>query len=133
MKKIKYLTIILLGLLILVGCQKVSETRTEFCSSLREVGTLAVELKDVKVDQPVDEVRTKVESLQQKKKNLERLAKITPIEGLDKLVTAIDAVSQAVAEVSGNTLGPAAEKINAAGVALENTYNELNSAVCEAK
>jgi len=133
MNRFKYIFVLLLGILLLAGCQKVSETRIEFCNSLREVGTLAVEFKEVKVDQPVEEVRTKVESLQQKKKNLERLAKITPIEGLDKLVNAIDAVAQAVAEVSGNTLGPAAEKVNAAGVALENSYNELNSAVCEAK
>ena len=133
MKHIKYLFVLSIVLMALAGCQKVSDTRTEFCDSLRGVGAVAVEFKEAKVTEPVSEVRTKVEALQQKKTNLERLARITPIEGLDKLVTAIDAVAQAVTEVSGNTLGPAAERINTAGANLESAYVELNDAVCAAK
>jgi hypothetical protein len=53
----------------LAGCQKVSDTLLEFCNSLREVGALSVEFKEAKVDQPVDEFRTKVESLQQRRQN----------------------------------------------------------------
>ncbi len=133
MKPIKFLVILLIGLSALVGCQKVSDTRTEFCDHLREVGVIAVDFKEVKVDQPVNEVKGKVVILQEKKQHLERLAKITPFEGLDKVVNAIDAVAEASAEISGNTIGPAAEKINATGETLEIAYNELNSAFCEAK
>jgi hypothetical protein len=40
---------------------------------------------------------------------------------------------QVVGEVVGSTLGPVAEKISAAGDRLEQTYTELNNAVCVAK
>jgi hypothetical protein len=133
MKYIKYLFAMSLVLMVLAGCQKVSDTRTEFCESLRGVGTQAVEFKEAKVTDPVDAWREKVDSLQQKRRNLERLARITPIEGLDKLVAAIDTVAEAVAAVSGNTLGPAAERINTAGANLETVYLNLNDAVCTAK
>lgn len=133
MKHVKYLFALLIMVMVLAGCQKVSDTRLEFCNSLREVGTLSVEFKEAKVDQPVDEFRTKVESLQQRRQNLERLARITSFEGLDRLVAAIDAVALAVTEVSGNTLGPAVERINAAGAALETVYLDLNNAFCSAK
>ncbi len=133
MRHIKFLFVISIFLMVLVGCQKVSDTRTEFCDSLRGVGADAVAFKEAKVTEPVSEVRTTMESLQQKRRNLERLARITQIEGLDKLVTAIDAVAEAVAEVSGNTLGPAVEKVNTAGANLESAYLELNDAVCAAK
>lgn len=133
MRHIKVLFIISIIFMALAGCQKVSDTRTEFCDSLRGVGTQAVEFKEAKVTDPINEWRDKVDSLQQKRRNLERLARITSIEGLDKLVAAIDTVAEAVATVSGNTLGPAAERINTAGANLEAVYLELDDAVCAAK
>ncbi|MBE2222069.1 MAG: hypothetical protein IAF02_11030 [Anaerolineae bacterium] len=133
MKHIKYLFVFSIVLMVLAGCQKVSDTRTEFCDSLRGVGADAVAFKEAKVTEPVDEFRTKVEALQQKKTNLERLARITSIDGLDKVVAAIDAVAQTATEISGNTLGPAVEKVNTAGANLESAYLELNDAVCAAK
>ncbi len=122
-----------LTLLSLAACQRVGNARAEFCQSLRAVGALAVELKSVKVDQPVDQLRTTVENLQQMKKNLDRLARLTPIPAIDKLDAAIDGVAQGMAQVSGNTLGPAAASINAAGDQLLQTYNDVNDAVCAAK
>ena len=122
-----------LVVLSLAACQRVGNARAEFCQSLREVGAQAVELKGVKVDQPVDQLRTKVENLQEVKKNLDRLARLTPIPGLDKLDSALDGVTQGLAQASGNSLGSAAASINAAGDQLLQTYNEVNDAVCAAK
>jgi hypothetical protein len=42
-------------------------------------------------------------------------------------------VAQVVGEVTGSTLGPIAEKISAAGDRLQQSYTELNDAVCAAK
>ncbi len=132
MKRIFMLLLTLLFLL-LIGCQQVSDARTEFCDNLREVGRLATDFKNAKVDDPVADFRTKVETLQNRKQTLDRLAKLTNVPALDKLSTATDSVAQAVGNVSGNTLGPAAEKINAAGTELETIYLSLNDAVCVAK
>lgn len=125
--------VLCLGILSLAACQRVGDARAEFCQSLRAVGAQAVELKSVKVDQPVDQLRTKVENLQQMKATLNRLARLTPIPAIDKLNSAIDGVAQGMAQVSGNTLGPAAESISAAGDQLLQVYNEVNDAVCAAK
>ena len=122
-----------LMVLSLAACQRVGNARAEFCQSLREVGVQAVELKSVKVEQPVDQLRAKVEDLQKIKANLNRLARLTSIPAIDKLNSAIDGVAQGMAQVTGNTLGPAAASINAAGDQLLQTYNEVNDAVCAAK
>jgi chromosome condensin MukBEF complex kleisin-like MukF subunit len=78
-------------------------------------------------------VRSKVADLQQKQKNLQRLARLTNNPTLDKINSAIDNVAQVVGEVTGSTLGPIAEKISAAGDKLQQSYTELNDAVCVAK
>lgn len=46
------------------------------------------------------------------KATLNRLARLTSIPAIDKLNSAIDGVAQGMAQVSGNTLGPAAESIS---------------------
>jgi ethanolamine utilization protein EutP (predicted NTPase) len=120
-------------LMALAGCQQVSDARAEFCQTLHDVGTQAAEFKAAKIDQPADQVRSKVADLQQKQKNLQRLAKLTNNPALDKLNSAVDNVSQVVGEVTTNTLGPIAEKISAAGDKLQQAYTELNDAVCVAK
>ena len=51
-------SLVLLGLA-LTGCQQVSNTRAEFCQTLRDVGTSATELKSAKIDQPVDQVKAR--------------------------------------------------------------------------
>ena len=117
----------------LAACQRVGNARTEFCQSLREVGAQAVELKSVKVEQPVDQLRAKVENLQKIQANFNRLARLTSIPAIDKLNSAIDGVAQGVVQVTGNTLGPAAASISAAGDQLLQVYNEVNDAVCAAK
>jgi len=130
-------TIVLVGLVLVVlaltGCQPVSDARAEFCQTLRDVGTSAVELKSAKIDQPVDQVKAAADSLQQKRKNLDRLARLTSIPSIVKLDSAVDSAVQAVNEVAGSTLGPAVTKINAAGDQLQQTYTEVNDAVCAAK
>jgi hypothetical protein len=129
--------IVLVGLVLLVlaltGCQPVSDARAEFCQSLRDVGTSAVELKSAKIDQPVDQIKATADSLQQKRKNLDRLARLTSIPSIVKLDAAVDAAVQAVSEVAGSTIGSAVTKINAAGDQLQQTYTEVNDAVCAAK
>jgi hypothetical protein len=122
----------LLGLA-LTGCQPVSNTRAEFCQALRDVETSAVELKSAKINQPVDQIKATADSLQQKRKNLDRLARLTSIPSIVKLDSAVDSAVQAVNEVVGSTIGPAVTKINAAGDQLQQTYTELNNAVCAAK
>ena len=124
--------LVLLGLA-LTGCQPVADARAEFCQTLRDVGTSATELKSAKIDQPVDQIKATANNLQQKRQNLDRLARLTSIPAIDKLDAAVDAAVQAVSEVAGSTIGPAVTKINAAGDQLQQTYTEVNDAVCAAK
>ena len=124
---------LVLAVLALTGCQPVSDARAEFCQTLRDVGTSAVELKSAKIDQPVDQVKATANNLQQKRQNLDRLARLTSIPSIVKLDAAVDSAVQAVNEVVGSTIGPAVTKINAAGDQLQQTYTELNDAVCAAK
>ncbi len=124
---------LVLFVLALAACQPVSDARAQFCQSLRDVGTAAVELKSAKIDQPVDQVKATANNLQQKRQNLDRLARLTSIPSIVKLDSAVDSAVQAVNEVAGGTLGPAVTKINAAGDQLQQTYTELNDAVCAAK
>ena len=132
-KKIAMLLSVAAMLVVLAGCQQVSDARAEFCSNLQGVGTQAAELKAAKIDQPADQVRSQVASLQEKQRNLQRLARLTNNPTLDKINSAIDNVAQVVGEVTGSTLGPIAEKISAAGDRLQQSYTELNDAVCAAK
>ena len=132
LKRYSLLLIILVGLM-LSGCQRVSDTRTEFCDSLQDVGALATDFKSAKVDEPVDELGAKVDTLRAKKKTLDRLAELAPGPVLEKLATTVDEVAQAVDAVSGKTLGPAVDKINAVGTELESIYLELDDAVCAGK
>ena len=129
--------IVLVGLMLiglaLAGCQPVSDARAEFCQTLRDVGTAATDLKSAKIDQPVDQIKTTASNLQQKRQNLDRLARLTSIPSLVKLDTAVDNAVQAVNETVGGTVGSAVTKINAAGDQLRQTYTELNDAVCAAK
>ncbi len=124
---------LVLAVLALSGCQQVSDTRAEFCQTLRDVGTAATELKSAKIDQPVDQVKTTANNLQQKRQNLDRLARLTSIPSLVKLDSAVDNAVQAVNEAVGGTVSSAVTKINAAGDQLQQTYTELNDAVCAAR
>jgi hypothetical protein len=137
MRRLTRSIVVLVGLVLvmlaLTGCQPVSDARAEFCQTLREVGTAATELKSAKIDQPVDQIKTTASNLQQKRQNLDRLARLTSIPSLVKLDAAVDSAVQAVSEVAGSTIGPAVTKINAAGDQLQQTYTELNDAVCAAK
>ena len=137
MRRLTRSYVVLVGLVLVVlaltGCQPVSDARAEFCQTLRDVGTAAVELKSAKIDQPVDQVKATADSLQQKRTNLDRLARLTSIPSIVKLDAAVDSAVQAVNEVVGSTIGPAVTKINAAGDQLQKTYTDLNDAVCAAK
>ena len=128
---------ILVGLMLfalaLTSCQPVSDARTEVCQTLRDVGTAATELKSAKIDQPVDQIKATANNLQQKRQNLDRLARLTSNPSLVKLDAAVDSAVQAVNEVAGGTVGSAVTKINAAGDQLQQTYTELNDAMCAAK
>jgi len=137
MQRLTRSTIVLVGLVLLglalTGCQPVADARAEFCQSLRDVGTAATELKSAKIDQPVDQIKATASNLQQKRQNLDRLARLTSIPSIVKLDAAVDSAVQAVNEVVGSTIGPAVTKINAAGDQLQQTYTEVNDAVCAAK
>jgi Sec-independent protein translocase protein TatA len=128
-----FLVLLALIAILLAGCEKVSDARSEFCDSLGEVGELATDFKNAKIDDPVDEFKSKVERLQDRKKNLDRLAKLTDVPVLDKFAAAVDNVAEAVNTVTGNTLGPAVDKIQTAGAGLESAYQDLDDAVCAAK
>ncbi len=54
--------LIILFVLMLTGCQRVGDARTEFCESLDDVGALATDFKSARVEEPVDEFRAKVET-----------------------------------------------------------------------
>ena len=137
MRRLTRSYVVLVGLVLLAlaltGCQPVSDARAEFCQTLRDVGTAATELKSAKIDQPVDQIKTTANNLQQRRQNLDRLARLTSIPSIVKLDSAVDSAVQAVNEVTGSTLGPAVTKITAAGDQLQQTYTEVNNAVCAAK
>jgi hypothetical protein len=120
-------------ILSLAGCQQVADARAEFCSDLRDVGAKAVELKAAKVDEPVSKYQATIDSLAAKKKNIDRLAKLTPVEAIDKLDAALDKVAQAYGEFKSNVLGPTTDKLSAAAGELQQAYNDINDAVCAAK
>lgn len=128
-----FLVLFALVAILLTGCEKVSDARTEFCDNLGEVGELATDFKNAKIDQPADEFKSKVERLQDRKKNLDRLAKLTDVPVLDKFAAAVDNVAEAVNTVTGNTLGPAVDRIQTAGARLETAYLDLDDAACAAK
>jgi len=127
------LLLIVLLVLMLVGCQRISDARTDFCDTLGDVGALATDFKSVKVDEPVDEFKAKVDTARAKLEALDQLAELAPGPVLDKLVATVDEVAQTADTASGKTLGPAAEKINAAGATLESVYLELDDAICAGK
>ena len=120
-------------ILALAGCQQVADARAEFGTELRDIGVKAVELKAAKIDEPVSKYQSTIDKLAAKKKNVDRLAKLTPVEAIDKLDAALDKVAQVYATVQSNVLGPAADKLTAAAGELEQTYNAINDAVCAAK
>jgi len=120
-------------ILSLAGCQQVSDARSEFCTDLRDIGAKAVELKAAKVDDPVSKYQSVIDNLAAKKKNVDRLAKLTPVAAIDQLDAALNKVAQTFATVQGNVLGPVADKVTAAAGGLEQTYKEINDAVCAAK
>ena len=130
-------SLLLCGALVLIlslaGCQQVSDARAEFCTNLRDVGANAAELKAAKVDDSVSKYQSTIDNLAAKKKNIDRLAKLTPVEAIDKLDAALDKVAQGYAGFQGNVLGPAAAKVTAAAGELEQMYNQVNDAVCAAK
>ena len=128
-----HILLLVFAVLFLAGCEKVSDARGEFCDDLQNVGEVAVDFKEAKVDEPIDEFRSKVENLQKRKRNLERLAKLIDVPALDRLIQAIDNAAEVVNTVSGNTIGPVVDKIQAAGARLEEAYLELDEAVCAAK
>ena len=125
--------LIILFVLMLTGCQRVGDARTEFCESLDDVGALATDFKSARVEEPVDEFRAKVETLQDTKETLDRLAELVPGPALGKLTSIIDEVTQSLDTASGKTLGPAVDKIHAAGAGLESIYLELDDALCAEK
>lgn len=132
LKRYSLLLIVLL-VLTLVGCQRISDARTEFCDALGDIGALATDFKNVEIDEPVDEFKSKVDTLRAKMETLDRLAELIPGPVLDKLMASVDEVVQTADSASGKTLGPAAEKINATGAALESIYLELDDAICAGK
>jgi C4-dicarboxylate-specific signal transduction histidine kinase len=124
---------VLVLLLSLAGCQEASDARSEFCTELRDIGAKAVELKAAKIDEPISKYQSTIDSLVAKKKNIDRLAKLTSVTAIDKLDIALDNVMLAYASVQGNVLGPAVDKLTTAAGELQQKYNEINDAVCAAK
>jgi C4-dicarboxylate-specific signal transduction histidine kinase len=124
---------VLLMVMSLAGCQQVSDARAEFCTELRDVGARAVELQAAKVDEPISKYQSTIDNLAAKRRNIQRLARLTSIEAVDKLDAALDKVAQAYATVQGNVLGPAADKVTSAAAELRQVYDNINTAVCAAK
>ena len=133
MRKLAVPLLFVLTMLLLAGCQQVADVRAEFCQNLRNVGPQVTEFKSARFDQPVDQFRTKVDALQQKRRNLDRLARLTSIPAIVNLDAAVDNIAQVVGQVTGDTLGLAASQISAVADKLQQAYAELNDAVCAAK
>ena len=120
-------------ILSLAGCQQVSDARAEFCSELRDVGARAAGLKAAKIEEPVSKYQAAIDELAAKRRNIQRLARLTSIEAVDKLDAALDKVAQAYAEFKGGVIGPTADKLTAAVTELQQVYTDINTAVCAAK
>ncbi|MFN2188907.1 MAG: hypothetical protein ACK2T3_09080 [Candidatus Promineifilaceae bacterium] len=133
MKRYHLVLILFAAVFVLAGCEKVSDARSDFCDALDEVGETATEFKNAKVDEPVEKFQSKVDNLRDRKERLDKLAKLTDVPALDRLANAIDNVAEAVSNVSGNTLGPAVDKVQAAGAELKAAHQELDDAVCAEK
>ena len=131
----KYHSLLLLFIVVLLlsGCERLGDARTEFCGTLGEVGTQAAEFKSAKVDDPVDEFKGKVENLRDRKERLDRVASVARGDRLENLSAAIENVAQAVETAAGDTLGPAVDRVQAAGAELETAYLALDDAVCAEK
>ena len=80
-----------------------------------------MELKAAKIDEPVSKYQSTIDGLAAKKKNV------------DQLDAALDKVAQTFATVQGNVLGPVANQLTAVTGELQQTYSEINDAVCGAK
>ena len=124
------LTALVLGL---AGCQQVADTRAEFCQNLREVGTQAIYFKETKIDQPLAELQTHLDQLDQARKNVVRLNRLAKIELIDQLNAGVDQVAGAVGEFKASQVDPVVEKIKAAADKVQKAYTDLNDAVCAAK
>jgi hypothetical protein len=129
--------LLLISVLVLVaslaGCQQVSDARAEFCTELRAVGTRAAELKSAKIDEPLTKYQATIDDLAAKRRNIQRLARLTSIEAVDKLDAALDKVAAAYAEFKGGVISPTADKLTAAADELQQVYANINTAVCAAK
>ncbi len=132
-KRSIWLVLVILLLVTLAGCQQVVDTRTQFCQNLREIGTQAAEFKNTKIDQPLADLQAKTDRLQTTRTNLNRLAKLTNIETVDKLNSAVDQIASAVTEFKSNAVDPVVAKITAAADQAVKAYQDLNDAVCAAK
>ena len=124
---------VLVLILSLAGCQQVSDARVEFCSNLRDVGAKAVELKAAKIDEPVSKYQAAIDDLAAKRRNIQRLARLTSIEAVDKLDAVLDKVAVAYAEFKSGVIGPTADKLTSAATELQQVYTDINNAVCAAK
>jgi len=133
LKRSVLLCSMLVLILSLAGCQQVSDARAEFCTNLRDIGAKAVELKAAKIDEPISKYQATVDDLAAKRRNIQRLARLTSIEAVDKLDAALDKVAQAYAEFKGGVISPTVDKLTTAAGELEQTYNDINNAVCAAK
>ena len=127
------LLLMVIVVLLLTGCERLGDARTEFCEALSGVGTQAAEFKSAKVDDPVDEFQGKVETLRERKERLDRVAEVAPGDRIENLSAAIENVAQAVESAAGDTLGPAVDRIQTAGAELESAYLALDDAVCAAR
>ena len=133
LKRSMLLLSVLVFILSLAGCQQVSDARSEFCTNLRDIGAGATELKAAKIDEPISKYQSTIDNLAAKRQNINRLARVTSNESIDKLNAALDKVAQAFTTVQGNVLGPAADKLTSAAAELQQVYSNINDAVCAAK
>ena len=90
-------------------------------------------MKAANLEDPITKYENTIDSLAAKRKNVDRLARLTSIEAIAKLDAALDKVAQAYATVQGNVLGPVADKLVSAATELQQVYNDINTAVCAAK
>ena len=130
-KKIGFLILTVL-LLLLVGCgPSVGDAKTQFCNDWQAFGTAIQNGKNLNENSTVDEAKAArdeiVKAFDKAKSSSAQLQEVQ----LDATQQAVDAMSQVIDSIPADaTLGQAGAAIQASANALETAYTAINTTVC---
>ena len=133
-KKIGFLILTVL-LVLLVGCgPSVGDTKTQFCNDWQAFGTAIQNGKNLNENSTVDEAKAaKDEIVKAFDKAKSSSAELEEVQ-LDATQQAVDAMSQVIDSIPADaTLGQVGTAVQASANALEAAYTAINTTVCVAR